>query len=694
LKAFELIPACLIRCCFFALLFFSAQSLWAVKPMFSYNIDLVAGSGETGFEDGSFTRARFKAPMGLALSPDSTKLYVADSGNNRIRVVHLDEDNRVDTLAGQDSPGKQNGTLDKALFNQPQNVVYLPGDRLAVNDFGNKLIRLIDLKSGTVSILAGGSPSTLAEGPATQVSMAGIRDMAYLAAADSLFLTNPDAGTLKRLDLKTGKVTLIPLSKEGPIHPTALCVAGAGTTLYVSELNSTGVFGFGWKADSPVTFAAPLTATGLVMSLAETNGYLYALQNSFDVPLQRMLPPSLNQPVTFLTVWGDTVPQPGQNLYPFNNLTANIPGGFISDPNNERKLFFTNPRFNSILSFRDIYGWPTAGGDGRNSIGVAEPEYPLHKPPHTFRILYVGDSRATMVVTHPFKVNYTNPGLPNGWPRILSTSKRMELELNALSSMDNQPLNFEVLGMHHSAGDPLFLWPNYEVPDVCKKDDIDLVVILQPPAIYTVYPFLFYFKLPMTKEGILAWPWDMEYRLKPPQKRIPDGEAREFYDLCKKENLVSVEENNFVFDASLFHKPEFHDVLVRMYGKPIDILNRELSQIKTSSGQPVRLVLCTTNTGVLRPNPEDPKIWEDVCHRYGIYYMDTNDEMTALRLTFFPLSENGGADHLTPEGNVFFGALLAHDLIRDGHIPWVRWPVPTPAATPMAAGTPAPNASH
>jgi hypothetical protein len=676
------------------LAFFSVPHLWAVKPMTSYAIDLVAGSGETGFEDGSFTRARFKAPMGLAISPDSTKLYVADSGNNRIRVVHLDEDNRVDTLAGQDAPGSQDGPLAQARFNQPRNVVYLPGDRLAVNDSGNKLIRLIDLKTGTVSVLAGAAASTLVEGPATLVSMAGIRDMAYMAAADSLFLTNPDAGTLRRLDLKTKKVSLIPPSTYGPSHPTALCTAGAGTALYVGELNSPEVFGLGWTPVVPVAFNAPLTATGPVMSLAETNGYLYALQNSFDAPLQRMLPPQLNQPVTFLTVWGDRVPQPGQNLYPFNNLTANIPGGFISDPNNERKLFFTNPGFNSILTFRDIYGWPIAGGDGRNSIGVAEPEYPLHKPPHTFRILYVGDSRSTMVVTHPFKGTITSQGTSNGFPRILSTTKRLELELNALAAMDDQPLRFEVFGLHHSAGDPLFLWPNYEVPDVCKRDDIDLVVILHPPSVSTAYPYLFYFECPPTKEGIPHWPWDMEYRLKPPSQRIPPGDAGEFYELCQKERLVMP--NSFAFDDSLFHKPEFHDLLVRLYGKPVHLLNQELQQTKTSSGQSVRLVLCTTHTGVLRPNPEDPKIWDDVCARYGVNHLDTNDEMTALRLTFYPLCENLGDDHLTPEGNLFFGALLAHDLIRDGYIPWNRGPAMavTPTPMPLPAGTPAAQGGH
>jgi hypothetical protein len=684
--------------------FLAPRPSGAVKPITSYNIDLVAGSGETGFEDGSFTRARFKAPMGLAFSPDSTKLYVADSGNNRIRVIHLDEDNRVDTLAGQDAPGQQNGSLDKARFNQPRNVVYLPGDRLAVNDFGNKLVRLIDLKTGMVSTLAGGPSATLAEGPASQVSMAGIRDMAYLGAADFLFLTDPDKFAVRRLELKTGRVTLIPRSQLGPFHPAALCAAE--NTLYIGEKEQPSVFALEWKPDAPVTAIPLLTSKSFVLSLAEIHGFLYALQNSPDYPLQRLLPATQTDPITFLTAWGDEVPQPGQNLYPFNNLTASKPGGFVCDPNNEHKLYFTNPLLNSVLSYRDLFGFPMRGGDGRTANGLSEPLYPLQKPAHTFRILYVGDSRSTMAVPHPFKGDFTSqgnavePGMANYYPRILNPTKRLELELNALAAMDDQPLHFEVFGLHHSAGDPLFLWPNYEVPDVCKQDDIDLVVILHPPSVYTVYPYYFYFKCPPTKAGIPFWPWDMEYRLKPAEQRIPEGEAREFYELCKKEHLIKArennKENNFIFDDSLFSKPEFHDLLVRMYGKPIHLLNQELQQIKTSTGQPVRLVLCTTHTGVLRPNPEDPKIWDDVCARYGVNHLDTNDEMTALRLTFYPLCENLGDDHLTPEGNLFFGALLAHDLIRDGYIPWNRGPAMavTPTPMPLPAGTPAAQGGH
>src|SRR5579859_7595333 len=133
-----------------------ASPAMAVRPI-SSNIAMVAGDeGHAGFRDGSFTSALFNTPLGLAVSSDGTRLFVADSGNHRIRVIHLDQDNEVTTLAGQEKAGKGDGPLTVAQFNNPRGVLYLPGDRLVVNDFGNQLLRLVDLKAGTVTTLAGG----------------------------------------------------------------------------------------------------------------------------------------------------------------------------------------------------------------------------------------------------------------------------------------------------------------------------------------------------------------------------------------------------------------------------------------------------------------------------------------------------------------------------------------------------------
>ncbi len=60
---------------------------------------LYAGGGEAGFagDEGPAAAAKFNAPRGIVLD-DSGYLYVADSGNNRIRMI--DPEGRVHTVAG------------------------------------------------------------------------------------------------------------------------------------------------------------------------------------------------------------------------------------------------------------------------------------------------------------------------------------------------------------------------------------------------------------------------------------------------------------------------------------------------------------------------------------------------------------------------------------------------------------------
>src|SRR5581483_1762876 len=135
----------------------------ALSPMVQFQ-DLVAGSGEAGFEDGSFYSARFNGPPGLAGSDYCSFLYVADQQNNRIRVVRMDDKNKVETLAGTGEAGMKDGPATQAAFNQPTALAYLPDDTLAVIDRGNLLIRLIDLKTKMVSTLAGGGQAGSAEG--------------------------------------------------------------------------------------------------------------------------------------------------------------------------------------------------------------------------------------------------------------------------------------------------------------------------------------------------------------------------------------------------------------------------------------------------------------------------------------------------------------------------------------------------
>ena len=107
-----------------ATLLLAAGPTQAIRPVYHYHA-LVAGEGTPGYEDGPFDQARFNNPQGLTQSLDGNFLIVADTGNNRIRVIDLVHDNCVSTLAGTGQAGDQDGPALGASFSQPTALVTL-----------------------------------------------------------------------------------------------------------------------------------------------------------------------------------------------------------------------------------------------------------------------------------------------------------------------------------------------------------------------------------------------------------------------------------------------------------------------------------------------------------------------------------------------------------------------------------------
>ena len=97
-----------------------------------------AGSS-AGDDDGTGTAAKFYWPRGLAID-SSGNVYVADTNNHRIRKIS--PAGVVTTFAGSSS-GDDDGALAAAKFNQPHGVAVDSSGNVYVGDFGNHRIRKI-----------------------------------------------------------------------------------------------------------------------------------------------------------------------------------------------------------------------------------------------------------------------------------------------------------------------------------------------------------------------------------------------------------------------------------------------------------------------------------------------------------------------------------------------------------------------
>lgn len=123
-------------------------------------VSTMAGNGTQGYLDGPGSSAEFNGVSGIAVD-SSGNVYVADSGNNRIRKVS--PSGVVSSLAGNGTQGYVDGPGDSAEFNSPDGVAVDAAGNVYVADTYNNRVRKIT-PAGVVSTLAGSGVTGYADG--------------------------------------------------------------------------------------------------------------------------------------------------------------------------------------------------------------------------------------------------------------------------------------------------------------------------------------------------------------------------------------------------------------------------------------------------------------------------------------------------------------------------------------------------
>jgi large repetitive protein len=117
-------------------------------------VTTLAGAGFCSELNGQGTSARFCSPSGVVID-GSGNIYVADSGNNKIRKIT--PGGLVTTLAGW-YQGFANGVGTAARFDHPTDLAFDGTNALYVADKQNHQIRKVDLTTAEVTTFAGFAP--------------------------------------------------------------------------------------------------------------------------------------------------------------------------------------------------------------------------------------------------------------------------------------------------------------------------------------------------------------------------------------------------------------------------------------------------------------------------------------------------------------------------------------------------------
>jgi sugar lactone lactonase YvrE len=182
-----------------------------------------------GTADGDVSEARFGTIYGLSAAADG-HLYASDSDHGTVREVR---DGRVSTLASgfayplgswldggtlyvADAGAGAVVAVDTATgetrlvtdaLGEPWAVAGLADGRLVVADAGAHALVAVDPGTGAVSALAGTGRAGAEDGPAAEASFR--TPSSVWVDGDRVFVTDVDAGTLRELDLATGRVRTI-----------------------------------------------------------------------------------------------------------------------------------------------------------------------------------------------------------------------------------------------------------------------------------------------------------------------------------------------------------------------------------------------------------------------------------------------------------------------------------------------------
>lgn len=188
------------------------HQIWRLN-LANNQLETFAGNGREDIIDGSLTESSFAQPSGLA--SDGATLFVADSEVSAIRAVPLTAGQDVKSVVGSGlfKFGDKDGAGDAVLLQHCLGVSMWQGNVMIADTYNNK-IKLLEPKTRQVMTLVGDGKTGSTDQPGRFNEPAGIH-----VVGDKAYVADTNNSLIRVIDLKSRSVTTLKITGVSPPMP-------------------------------------------------------------------------------------------------------------------------------------------------------------------------------------------------------------------------------------------------------------------------------------------------------------------------------------------------------------------------------------------------------------------------------------------------------------------------------------------
>ena len=175
-------------------------------------ITTVVGNGVAGYsgDGGPATSAELNGPIGLALDA-AGDLYIGDTSNNVVRMVNH-ATGVITTVAGNGNQGYSGDgqAAASAQLNSPTYLVVGSSGDLFIADSGNNRVREVNHATGVITTVAGnGNGGYSGDGEAATSAQLNFPQGLAMDAAGNLFIADSSNNRIREVNHATGNITTV-----------------------------------------------------------------------------------------------------------------------------------------------------------------------------------------------------------------------------------------------------------------------------------------------------------------------------------------------------------------------------------------------------------------------------------------------------------------------------------------------------